>query len=330
MRAPEFWNGHDIMARLAIAALSPIGSLYGATVAFKAARARPYRSSAKVVCVGNLTAGGTGKTPIAIAIARTLTERRLNTVVLTRGYGGRTRGPVAVDAEQDLANDMGDEALVLAAAAPVIVSRDRVAGARLAEAEGADAIVMDDGHQNFSLAKDLSLVVIDSEAGFGNGHMLPAGPLREPVAQGLARADAVIIVGDGDLPLPGFGKPALRAHLVPVDVLGLAGQRVVAFAGIGRPAKFFQTLQDLGAEVIEARGFGDHHVFTAAEMARLHAKARAADAQLITTEKDFARLTSAERQDIRYLPVRAAFEDMPAFEALLDRIAPRTLAPAAA
>lgn len=330
MRAPEFWNGHDLMARLAIAALSPIGRLYGATVAFKAARARPYHSSAKVVCVGNLTAGGTGKTPIAIAVARMLMDRRLNTVILTRGYGGRTRGPVAIDADQDLASDVGDEALVLAAAAPVIVSRDRAAGARLAEEEGADVIVMDDGHQNFSLAKDLSLVVVDCGTGFGNGQILPAGPLREPVAQGLARADAIVAVGEGHLPLADFAKPVLRAHLVPVDVLGLAGQRVVAFAGIGRPEKFFQTLQILGAEIVEARDFGDHHVFTAAEMARLHAKARAADAQLITTEKDFARLTPAERQDIRYLPVRAAFEDMPAFEALLDRIAPRTLAPAPA
>jgi tetraacyldisaccharide 4'-kinase len=330
MRAPEFWNGHDLMARLAIAVLSPIGRAYGATVAFKSARARPYRSSAKVVCVGNLTAGGTGKTPIAIAVSRALSARQSNAVILTRGYGGRTRGPVIIDAQQDLASDVGDEALVLAAAAPVIVARDRAAGARLAEERGADVIVMDDGHQNFSLAKDLSLVVVDSESGFGNGHLLPAGPLREPIAQGLARADAVITVGEANLPLPGFAKPVLRAHLVPVDVLGLTGQPVVAFAGIGRPEKFFDTLRSLGAEVVEARGFGDHHVFTAAEMARLHAKARAAGAQLVTTEKDFARLTPAERQDIRFLPVRAAFEDMPAFEALLDRIAPRTLAPASA
>jgi tetraacyldisaccharide 4'-kinase len=330
MRAPEFWNGQDLMARLAVAVLSPIGSLYGATVAFKAARARPYRSSVKVVCVGNLTAGGTGKTPIAIAIARALSARQSNAVILTRGYGGLTRGPVIIDAQQDLASDVGDEALVLAAAAPVIVASDRAAGARLAEERGADVIVMDDGHQNFALAKDLSLVVVDSEGGFGNGHMLPAGPLREPVAQGLARADAVIVVGEGNLALPNFAKPVLRAHLVPVDVLGLSGQRVVAFAGIGRPEKFFDTLRSLGAEIVEARGFGDHHVFSAAEMARLHAKARAGGAQLITTEKDFARLTPAERPDIRFLPVRAAFEDMPAFEALLDRIAPRALAPAPA
>src|SRR5436305_7575485 len=148
MRVPEFWNGGGIGPALARVALAPVGWVYGASVAYKAARAQPYRSKAKVICVGNLTAGGTGKTPIAIAIARAFMERQHKVVMLTRGYGGRMRGPAVVHAQTDVATDVGDEALVLAAAAPVVISRDRTAGAKLAESLGAEVIVMDDGHQN--------------------------------------------------------------------------------------------------------------------------------------------------------------------------------------
>ncbi len=323
MRAPEFWAGHDRMAKLAIAALTPIGWVYGATVAYKAARMRPYRSKAKVICVGNLTAGGAGKTPVSIAIARALIARGCKTFILTRGYGGRMRGPALIDLQAELASETGDEALVLAAAAPTIVARDRAAGAQLAEKHRADAIVMDDGHQNFSLAKDLSLVVVDAEEAFGNGRMLPAGPLREPVPAGLQRADAVVLVGHADMWFPNFTKPVLRALLAPVDVLGLAGKRVLAFAGIGRPEKFFQTLQMLGADLIETRSFADHHVYTASEMGRLRAKARSSDSMLVTTEKDYVRLAPAEREAIRYLPVRAAFSEPAALDRLLDPIVPR-------
>jgi tetraacyldisaccharide 4'-kinase len=323
MRAPEFWSGHDNMARLAIAVLSPIGHLYGATVAYKAAHAKPYRSSAKVICVGNLTAGGTGKTPLAIAIARIMIERGRRTFILTRGYGGRMRGPTLIDPQGDLASETGDEALVLAAAAPTILARDRAAGAKLAEAEGADIIVMDDGHQNFSLHKDLSLVVVDSDEGFGNGRMLPAGPLREPVPQGLERADAVVLV-QHEMPLPDFAKPVLHALFVPVDVLGLAGKRAIAFAGIGRPEKFFRTLSAIGAVPVETCGFPDHHVYSASELAFLRAKARGADAMLVTTEKDYVRIAPGHREDIHYLPVRAAFTDPAALNSLLDRVDPRS------
>lgn len=276
-----------------------------------------------MICVGNLTVGGTGKTPIVIAIARALIERQRKVRILTRGYGGRARAPTVVHPQADLASQTGDEALVLAAAAPVIVSRDRAAGAKLAQTKGVDVIVMDDGHQNFSLAKDLSLVVIDAEQGFGNGRVLPAGPLREPVSQGLARADAAIVVGDAAFELPDFDKPILRARLVPVDVLGLQGRRVVAFAGIGRPEKFFTTLRKLGAEIAEAHAFPDHHVYLAPELARLRNASHTANALLITTEKDFVRLPPAQRLDIRYLPVRAAFEDPIALSALLDSVASR-------
>jgi len=310
------------MARLAIAALTPIGWAYGATVAYKAARARPYRSAAKVICVGNLTAGGTGKTPVAIAIARALTTRSQRPFLLTRGYGGRLRGPVIVDPQTHLARDVGDEALLLAAAAPTIAARDRAAGARLAEQNGADVIVMDDGHQNFSLAKDLSLVVIDSEQGFGNGHMIPAGPLREDVSQGLQRANAVVLIGDGDLPMSA-GRPVLRARLVPGETERFAGKRVIAFAGIGRPEKFFRTLGAIGGTLVGRHSFPDHHAYSTAEMAQLRKEARAKDATLVTTEKDYVRLSPAERENIQVLPIRAEFNDPGALDALLNRTVPR-------
>jgi tetraacyldisaccharide 4'-kinase len=319
MRPPDFWTRKDFVSQLAVTLLTPFGWLYGWSVQYRAGHSVTYQSAAKVVCVGNLTAGGTGKTPVAIAIARALIARGKKPVFLTRGYGGKVRGTAFV-APGDRAGHVGDEALLLAAVAPVIVSADRAAGARLAEEHGFDVIVMDDGHQNFTLAKDVSLIVVDAETGFGNRRVLPAGPLREPVAQGLSRADAVIVNGEGGpVPLPGFGKPVLRTRLVQ-DSAVAAGTRVVAFAGIGRPAKFFAALAAQGAVIAEERAYGDHHVYTQSEMARLKARARAEQALLVTTEKDFVRLTPAEREGIVALPVHAEFDDPAALEALLDRL----------
>src|SRR5476651_581149 len=194
MRPPDFWTQHDLVSQLAVAVLTPLGWLHGAGVAFRATHTAQYRSSAKVVCIGNLTAGGAGKTPIAMEIARLLIARGARPVFLSRGYRGNREGPAFV-AANDLATAVGDEPLLLASIAPVIISRNRAAGAKFAEKNGFDVIIMDDGHQNFSLAKDLSIVVVDAETGFGNNRMLPAGPLREPVAQGLKRADAIVING---------------------------------------------------------------------------------------------------------------------------------------
>jgi tetraacyldisaccharide 4'-kinase len=216
---------------------------------------------------------------------------------------------------------MGDEALLLARTAPTIVSSDRAIGAALAVNEKADVIVMDDGHQNFALAKDLSLVVIDGTAGVGNGMVLPAGPLREPVAQGLKRADAVVIMGEGNPDLAGYGGPVLRAWLEPLPH-DLAGRKVLAFAGIGRPKKFFDTLTQVGALVAETESFADHYYYRPDDLAGLRARAKAGGAQLVTTEKDLVRIPPEQRKDITALAVRARFADEAALGRLLDGLWP--------
>ncbi|HEY0266348.1 MAG TPA: tetraacyldisaccharide 4'-kinase [Rhizomicrobium sp.] len=312
MRAPDFWQRRGPLAM----ALAPLGALYGASVAFKARLAKPYAAKVPVICVGNLTAGGSGKTPVAIAIAQALRARGHRPFFLTRGYGGGERGP-ALASRAHSAAAMGDEALLLARTAPAIVARDRAAGARLAEEKGATVLVMDDGHQNFTLRKMLSLVVVDAETGFGNGLLIPAGPLRESVAQGLARADAVVLVGDGAPDLQGFRGPVLRAHL-KADGAALAGKPVFAFAGIGRPEKFAASLEESGALVTASCFFDDHHPYAEDEVAAL--KAMAGEAMLVTTEKDFVRLTIAQREGIKVLKVAAVFDDADTLARLLDKV----------
>lgn len=318
MHAPEFWQRDDAASRTLRTAMWPLSWAYGASVAWKARHALPYRSRVKIICVGNLTVGGTGKTPVAIAIAQALIARGHKPAFLSRGYGGKLRGPLAVNPYKDRAADVGDEPLLLALTAPTFVARDRAAGAILAE-KNADILVMDDGHQNFSLEKDLSIVVVDGEEGFGNGCVLPAGPLREPIAQGLTRANAVVVIGDGAPDLRKFSGTVLHARL-RVTAIPQVNGKVVAFAGIGRPEKFFASLRAFGADIVDARAYPDHNAYTAAEIARLKAKARAANATLITTEKDYVRLTDAEREGVAFLPVHAAFDDPAALDRLLDTL----------
>jgi tetraacyldisaccharide 4'-kinase len=317
MRAPDFWYRDDFAARLATAALAPFGLLYAATVNWKVAHTKPYRARVPVVCIGNISAGGTGKTPIAIAVADAIIAHGRHPIFLTRGYGGKLAGPVMVS-KTHTAEDVGDEPLLLARKAPAVVARDRRAGAILAIERGADVIVMDDGHQNFALHKDLSLVVVDGELGFGNGRVLPAGPLREPAAQGLSRADAVIVTGDGMPALPAFGKPVLRAHVAPTATADWKGAKVFAFAGIGRPEKLFHSLAELGAELVETIAFADHHHYTPAELSDL--KSRAKGVRLVTTEKDYVRIGLADRDGITCLPVTAAIEPQDGLDRLLDRL----------
>lgn len=322
MLAPDFWDRDDALSRLIARSLAPVGYIYGAAVRWRARNADAYRAPVPVICIGNITAGGTGKTPVAIAVATALIARGRKPFFLTRGYGGELRGPIVVSPKHD-SLAVGDEPLLLARTAPTIVSRHRPDGARLAVEHGADVIVMDDGHQNFSLAKDLSIVVVDAAEGFGNGRVLPAGPLREPVRQGLKRADAVILMGDGDASLDSYEAPVLRAQLQPVAA-ELRGRRVLAFAGIGRPAKFFATLRGIGADVVHSVPFADHHRYAQDEIDRLRDQARGLKAQLVTTEKDFVRLAPAMRDGIAALAVCAAFTPENAIGGLLDRVcAPR-------
>ena len=245
------------MAELVGGLLAPLGIAWDAASRLRRAVARPYRAPVPVICVGNLVAGGSGKTPVVLALAASIATTGLTIAVVTRGYGGRLGGPLRVDPAEHDADAVGDEALLIAGSAPCWVSRDRAAGVREAVATGAGAILLDDGFQNPSVAKDLSLVVVDSEYGFGNGRVMPAGPLREPVAPGLARADAIVLIGDAPAPreLGAVSCPTLRAALEPVNGERFAGARLAAFAGIGRPDKFFATLRRLGANLIATQSF---------------------------------------------------------------------------
>ena len=331
MRAPAFWWREQPGA--ASLALWPAAWVWGALAA-----ARLRRSSAEaalpVVCAGNFVAGGAGKTPTAIVCAEILRARGLRPVFLTRGYGGsagRGRRPLRVDPEQHDARIVGDEALLLARHGPVIVAADRIAGAQAAAACG-DVVVMDDGLQNPSLHKDFRIAVADGETGAGNGLCIPAGPLRAPLDAQLAIIEALVVIGPGDAGerLAGRasarGLPVFRGALVPEPEAAarLRGTRVVAFAGIGRPEKFFASLERLGADVRDGYSFDDHQMLDAGNLRDLRAMAAAQNARLVTTEKDVARLRHFhDLSGIDVLPVSLALDDETSFAALMMRkIAP--------
>jgi tetraacyldisaccharide 4'-kinase len=327
MRAPAFWWRAEpsSLARL----LTPASVLYGAVAGRRMGRSGE-RAPVPVVCIGNFTAGGAGKTPTALRLASLLRRAGESPVFLTRGYGGRLAGPLRVEAEHEIV-EVGDEPLLLARAAPTIVSRDRPAGARLAAQHGASVIVMDDGLQNSSLEKDLSIAVVDGTAGFGNRLPLPAGPLRAPLAAQWPRIGAVLVVGEG----PGgtavarearaLGIPVWQGRLSPASdaAARLRGRRVLAFAGIGRPEKAFETVRECGAEVVATRAFPDHHAFSAADLAALRAEAASRALSLVTTEKDLVRLPAVD--DVIALPVALEIEDEEGLLAfVLARLSRRT------
>jgi tetraacyldisaccharide 4'-kinase len=327
MREPAFWWREG---SLASALLAPAARVYGAIATWRLARPGR-RPGIPVVCIGNLTVGGAGKTPTALTAARMLAKAGERPVFLSRGYGGALAGPLVVDPARHRARDVGDEPLLLARTAPTIVARDRVKGAGIADA--ASVIVMDDGFHNPSLVKDFLALVVDARRGIGNGRVIPAGPLRAPIDAQLARAHALVMVGRPapDCAIVEMARerdiPVLRANLRAdtAFIAALAGRRVLAFAGIGDPQKFFATLAEAGVAVAATRSFADHHHYTGREAAALCEEAERDGLALVTTEKDLARL-SGEEQPLsaraRALPVTLVFEDAAGFESLLlERVA---------
>lgn len=293
MREPSFWWRQ---AGLASALLAPLGLGYGAIAARRMAR-RGARAGLPVLCVGNFTLGGAGKTPAVITIAKMLQDAGERPFCLSRGYGGSLAGPKQVDTQTDRAAQVGDEALLLARVAPTIVARDRVAGAQAAAAAGASVVVMDDGLQNASLIKDFTLAAIDGRRGIGNACVFPAGPLRAPLDAQLERTDALLVVGEnagaGDAIAAAARRlPVLHGRLIPdpAAVTALKARKVLAFAGIGDPEKFFATAAAAGIDIVRRLPFPDHHRYTAEEAAELVMQAEHDGLTLLTTEKDHARM----------------------------------------
>jgi tetraacyldisaccharide 4'-kinase len=325
MQQPGFWRNPATTPGLLSGLLMPFAALWQKATARRLRNGPWHRVSVPVICVGNVNLGGTGKTPAVIALVTYLKDKGLTPHVVSRGYGGSLTGPVQVNERKHKAHEVGDEPLLLAAFTDTWIARDRHAGAKAAIAAGADVIVLDDGFQNPALAKDISIVVVDAVAGFGNGRVVPAGPLREPLEVGLDRADALLVIGSAKAraafqhrwPMPGT-LPLAQAELKPLETGQVwKGQKVLAFAGIGHPGKFFATLKALGADIVQAEALSDHQPLTLTLMKRLESDAFFKGAMMVTTEKDATRLPEDYKIRVTTLPVRLEVKDWAVIDTLL-------------
>ena len=325
MHAPQFWYTAPETPHIAARLLGPLGRIYASATARRLQQ--PSRLSAKcpVICVGNINAGGTGKTPTVIALAQMFLAMGKRPHIVTCGYGGKAQGPLEVNPRYHRAAQVGDEPLLLAAFATTWVAKDRVQGTQAAQNAGADVILLDDGFQDPSVTKTLSLVIVDAARGFGNGKCLPAGPLREPAQTGLARADALVSIGPENAQRA-FKKqwghflnlPHFKAQLTPLAMgMDWSSGRYLAFAGIGHPEKFFTTLRGLGAQLAHCEALSDHQNLSTTLMKRLQAQAQTLNAQLVTTEKDAVRLPDGFQGEVLTLPVRLEVQDPDGFSAII-------------
>jgi tetraacyldisaccharide 4'-kinase len=320
LRTPGFWNDPDGSWQATL--LAPVSALVATATARRVARPG-WQAPVPVLCCGNAGVGGAGKTTVALDLGRRLIARGRQVAFLTRGYGGRAGGTVRVRAGEDGVARVGDEALLLAGVAPTFVDADRAAAARAAIADGADVLVMDDGLQNPGLARTLSFLVVDGAVGFGNRRVMPAGPLREPVRAAAARCGACVVIGNdltgamGHLPP---GMPVLRAMLRSEFAPSIAGGRpMLAFAGIARPDKFFESLEAAGAAIAARRAFPDHHIYRDGELRGLLAEAARLGAVPVTTPKDAVRLAPPFAGQVRAIGVTLVWDEPAAIDMLLDR-----------
>lgn len=312
MRAPRFWYNHPSKRSFVSTLLSPLGLLYGMSTARRLSKSTVTKAGVPVLCVGNLNVGGTGKTPTVIALTEIAKAQGVKPVILSRGYGGSMKGPVVVNELNHRADQTGDEPLLLAAFATTIVCKNRAIGIKVAETYYPDIIILDDGFQDPSVGKTKSLIVVDAENGFGNGLCLPAGPLREPVANGLLRADALLSIGDATAQkkfAQTWGNKInckqMTAEINPLPTgMNWSEGSYIAFAGIGHPDKFFKTLQNLGANLLHTEALEDHAIISLKFLKRLESLANEVGAQLVTTEKDVVRLPKNFRRNVLTLPVR--------------------------
>ncbi|HEU5048130.1 MAG TPA: tetraacyldisaccharide 4'-kinase [Rickettsiales bacterium] len=314
MRAPIFWKDKTLLSGL----LLPVAAIYSCAVQARLARTPPKTLDARVICVGNLVAGGAGKTPVALAIGRIFKELGKNAHYLSRGYKGTHSGVTRVDPAKHSALEVGDEPLLLAEVLPTWVAKDRASGAAAAVAAGAEIIIMDDGFQNPSLHKDVSLLVIDGHYGLGNERVIPAGPLRENIEQAMGRVSAVIMIGEDKHNVLKYvlpGTPVLHAKVQPTAAANtLKDKAVVAFCGLAAPRKFYRTLQEIGCSIRKYVAYPDHYVFKSEDLRFLREKAAEQEATLVTTQKDYVRLPAEMRTEVATVPIEVVFGDR---EALL-------------